>query len=296
MKEAENRAKDINQSILEERNKITEGGLKNKLQMQHQSNIGDIEKLGMLGDQGQQEFGDSIKNIRDLNRLGSTKWQNSQAENEDLYKNYQNESLWQWPHMRNQIRSAGVQSGRSGALGDVFAGMQDRNISLDNLAALNTNYSNIQRERDTYRDQATGYRGELDSLRKINDAQTQKMAIAKAQEQQRRVAEQNRQNQLRMQQERASETARLQQLQAGKDAFLGRWNQLMNRKAESDVYWNVPVGGFGASQGSYDSSRFGQGANPNIMSITDVNNQKHALAKEAHKFGLNPWKDLPGYN
>jgi hypothetical protein len=225
MKEAENRAKDINQSILEERNKITEGGLKNQLQMQHQENIGDIQQLGMLGDQGQQEFGQGVKNIRDLNKLGSTRWKNQQAENEDLYKNYQNESLWQWPHMRNQIRSAGVQSGRSGALEDVFAGMQDRNISLDNLAALNTNYSDIQRERDAYRDQAGTYRGELDNLKRINEEQTQRIAIARAVEQQRLVAEQNSQNQLRAQQAQDTEKRRL--------AELARQNQLKAQQAKA---------------------------------------------------------------
>lgn len=63
MAAAEERARELNQASLEQRNKLTEGSLKNQLQMQHQSNIGDIKQLGMLGDLGQQEFGDSIKNI-----------------------------------------------------------------------------------------------------------------------------------------------------------------------------------------------------------------------------------------
>lgn len=177
MKEAEERARGINESILEQRNKLTEGNLKNQLQMQHQSNIGDIKKLGMLGDQGQQEFGDSIKNIRDLNRLGSTKWKNQQAENEELYKNYMNEAMWMWPHMRGQA----MQSGRSGAFSDVFNNMRNNNISLENLANLNTNYQEMERERDNYRtqvgDQANQYQGQLNNLQSIIDTQKRELAL-----------------------------------------------------------------------------------------------------------------------
>ena len=177
MSAAEERARELNQSILEQRNKLIESNLKNQLQMQHQSNIGDIQKLGMLGDQGQQEFGDSIKNIRDLNRLGSTKWQNSQAENEELYKNYMNEAMWMWPHMRGQA----MQSGRSGAFSDVFNTMRNNNISLENLANLNTNYQEIERERDNYRtqvdNQANQYQGQLNNLQSIIDTQRRELEL-----------------------------------------------------------------------------------------------------------------------
>lgn len=177
MREAEQRARELNESILEQRNKLTEGNLKNQLQMQHQSNIGDIKKLGMLGDQGQQEFGDSIKNIRDLNRLGSTKWKNQQAENEELYKNYMNEAMWMWPHMRGQA----MQSGRSGAFSDVFNNMRNNNISLENLANLNTNYQEMERERDNYRtqvgNQANQYQGQLNNLQSIIDTQKRELAL-----------------------------------------------------------------------------------------------------------------------
>lgn len=177
LKMAEERARELNQATLEQRNKLTEGGLKNQLQMQHQSNIGDIKQLGMLGDLGQQEFGDSIKNIRDLNRLGSTKWQNKQAENEELYKNYMNEAMWMWPHMRG----AAMRSGRSGAFSDVFNTMRNNNISLENLANLNTNYQEMERERENYRtqigSQANKYQGQLNNLQSIIDTQKRELEL-----------------------------------------------------------------------------------------------------------------------
>jgi hypothetical protein len=212
MKMAEERARELNQATLEQRNKLTEGGLKNQLQMQHQSNIGDIKQLGMLGDLGQQEFGDGIKNIRDLNRLGSTKWQNKQAENEELYKNYMNESMWAWPHMRGQA----MRSGRTGAFSDVFNTMQNNNISLENLANLNTNYQEIERERDNYRtqvgNQANQYQGQLNNLQSIIDTQRRELALRnQRQQEQERLArdrqqaaerERQRQENVRREQER----------------------------------------------------------------------------------------------
>jgi len=204
MREAEERARELNESILEQRNKLIEGNLKNQLQMQHQSNIGDIKKLRMLGDQGQQEFGDSIKNIRDLNRLGSTKWKNQQAENEELYKNYMNEAMWMWPHMRGQA----MRSGRSGAFSDVFNTMRNNNISLENLANLNTNYQEMEREIDNYRtqvdNQANQYQGQISSLQSQLDEQRRLLADRQRQAEQERLAAQRRLQESQQEQQRLS--------------------------------------------------------------------------------------------
>ena len=202
MREAEQRARELNESILEQRNKLTEGNLKNQLQMQHQSNIGDIKKLGMLGDQGQQEFGGALQNIRDLNRLGSTKWQNSQAENEELYKNYMNEAMWMWPHMRDQA----MRSGRSGAFSDVFNTMRNNNIRLENLANLNTNYQELERERDNYRtqiaNQANQYQGQVSNLQSQLNEQRRLVANRQRQAEQQRRLQAERQEAARREQNR----------------------------------------------------------------------------------------------
>jgi len=204
MSAAEERARELNQSTLEQRNKLIEGNLKNQLQMQHQSNIGDIKKLGMLGDLGQQEFGDSIKNIRDLNRLGSTKWQNSQAENEELYKNYMNEAMWMWPHMRGQA----MRSGRSGAFSDVFNTMKNNNISIENLANLNKNYQEMVKERDNYstqvNNQANKYQGQISSLQSQLNEQKRLLAEKQKIAEQERLLAQKRLEESRKEQQRLS--------------------------------------------------------------------------------------------
>jgi hypothetical protein len=142
MREAERRAREVSKATLGERNKLLQESMKSELTLGHQGQLSNLRQLGLYGDQGQKEFGDTLSKIRDMNKLGSTKWGNEQAENEDLYKNYQNEAAWEWPHMKGVIAG----NARSGALGDVFRGLSNRGIGLDQLAALNTNYSELQKE------------------------------------------------------------------------------------------------------------------------------------------------------
>lgn len=200
MKAAEDRARDLNQAILEQRNQLIEGNLKNQLQMQHQSNIGDVKQLGMLGELGQQEFGGTLQNIRDLNKLGSTKWKNNQAENEELYKNYMNESLWMWPHMRGQA----MRSGKISAFSDLLNTMGKNNISLDNLANLNANYQEMEKEQDNYKNQiesqANQYQGHINSLQSQLDAQSSLLSDRQRQAEQEQAAERTRQQRQQMRQ------------------------------------------------------------------------------------------------
>ena len=159
MREAERRAREVSKATLGERNKLLQQSMKSELSLGHQGQLSNLRQLGLYGDQGQKEFGDTLSKIRDMNKLGSTKWGNEQAENEDLYKNFQNEAAWEWPHMKGVIAG----NARSGALGDVFRGLSNRGIGLDQLAALNTNYSELQKEN-------VARRAELDTRDKtIND-------------------------------------------------------------------------------------------------------------------------------
>jgi chromosome segregation ATPase len=114
--------------------------------------------------------------------------------------------------------------------------MQERNISLENLANLNTNYSEIEKERDRYRGELdtekTRYRGELDNLQKIIDTQKGEMALAqtRAQEAARtqaaRQAEENARYAERQRQE--TEAARLRQIQGQQSNQQSVQNRVLN--------------------------------------------------------------------
>lgn len=180
---AEERAQEINRATLGERNKLLQESMKSELSLGHQGQLSNLRQLGLYGDQGQREFGDTLSKIRDMNKLGSTKWGNEQAENEDLYKNYQNEAAWEWPHMKGVIAG----NARSGALGDVFRGLSNRGIGLDQLAALNTNYSELQKENANRRaelDTERGIRADLEqqlgrfNTQRGNDLMTQRLLDA----------------------------------------------------------------------------------------------------------------------
>lgn len=220
IKSAEERAREINQAMLEQRNRLFENTLKNDLTQQHQNDIGMLKDLDIQGLQGQREFGDVMGNIRNLNQLGTTKWKNNQADNEELYKNYSNESNWELPHMRRVAE----QRGKQDAFSDILSKMQERNISLDNLVNLNTNYSEMEKERDRYRGELDTekkrYQGQLDNLQKIIDTQKREMAIAqaRAQEEARTRAATNPGQRVLTPSQAAQENLRLQAIQRQEDA------------------------------------------------------------------------------
>lgn len=220
LKAAEERAAEINKGVLVARDKILQESLKEQLALGHESEIDKIKQLGQIGTQTQKDYGDLLKTIRDTNKLGAEKFANQQAEIEDLYKNYQNENLWQWPHMRAAARNEGMQvgigEGRSGALGEVFRGLADRNISLDNLAALNTRYSEIERERDRYQQELLGAQEGLRAAQASGQGLQEQLArYQQAEEAQRTAQEQAR---IRSEQQAREEMQRQLEIQRKAEA------------------------------------------------------------------------------
>lgn len=113
---------------------------------------------------------------------------------------------------RNEGMQAGIGEGRSGALGEVFRGLSDRNISLDNLAALNTRYSEIERERDRYQQELLGAQEGLRAAQASGQGLQEQLArYQQAEEAQRTAQEQARirsEQQAREEMQRQLETQR----------------------------------------------------------------------------------------
>lgn len=216
LKAAEERALNLNRSVLEERNKILQESLRNELGFGHEAEIDKIKQLGQIGSQSQKDYGNLLKTLRDTNRLGAEKFSNRQAENEDLYRNYQNENLWQWPHMRGGLQNSGIQGGigegRSGALGDIFGGLGDRNISLDNLANLNTRYSELEKEQPVAGNPITQTGDVIPQMQQELMQQRQGEATR---EQQRQVQEAERLKQLELARQKQQQAQTSQVRQAG---------------------------------------------------------------------------------
>jgi hypothetical protein len=214
-KDLEERVNQLNREALEERTRLLQGTLGREFRGQHERDIGNIGRLDLLGTQGQREFGNLITDVRNLNQLGAVQWNNNQNENEELYKNYMNQSSWEWPHLRNSARNEGIGTGRQEALGEVFRGLVDRNISLDNLAALNTRHSELERERNQYHQDLLNAQQARDALqRQIATSAAEQQRIA-AQRQAEAEAERQRQAQAaQAEQARQAEAERLRQLQA----------------------------------------------------------------------------------
>lgn len=218
MVDAERRAKEISQSALEQRSRILQESLRNQLQSQHENDLTNINQLGQIGNQGQRDFAGTIFSLRDLNQQGAGKFENEQDENAELYRNYQNENLWQWPHMRAQARNEGANAATS----NIFGGLGERGISLDRLAELNTRYSTQEKEMADLRGQFGGMQQQLLSAQQARDELQRQLGLQRSQEQQRQAqwqqqqaAEQARQRQAQEAQRQAQEAerARLEQMQ-----------------------------------------------------------------------------------
>lgn len=134
-KDLEARTREINRSALEQRNKILQGSLVDQFKLQQGEDIGKNKQLDALRRSGETEYADLLNKITQMNKLGSTKWQNNQAEEEELYKNYNRAGANEWP------------SNSSGRLpSDIFSNLPNRDIGLDNLNNLRTNYSELNKD------------------------------------------------------------------------------------------------------------------------------------------------------
>ncbi len=219
LRDAEKKARDLAKATLESRNKILQNTLTSQLGAQHEEEIGNIRRLDQVGTQGHRNFGSLMKNIEDMNRIGSTKFANNQKENEDTYEDFLNEQAWQWPHLRPSVmtssassrgRGVGTTGGRASAIPSVFNDVGSRNIDLDNIANLNTSYNELQPEARTAPPIATAQeaRTALQATNNLAQEQARREQERRAQEQARREQERRVQEQARRAQEQRAEVER----------------------------------------------------------------------------------------
>jgi hypothetical protein len=188
-KAAEDRAREISQATLEQRGRLLNDTAISELALGHQDQQAKLRQLGLYGDQAQNEYQNLLGAIRSTNQLGATKFGNEQAENEDLYKNYQNEAGWEWPHLRGTISK----EARTQAFGDIFG-----KPSVNRLAEANTGYSELEKEAQTARAELQTLRNAQNELQRQlgiqqnaqRQAQTQADAQRKQQEAQRLAQQQ----------------------------------------------------------------------------------------------------------
>lgn len=197
LKEVEKAARQLNQSMTEQRAAEMQKALADQLQAGHADEINKIREVGRLGEQSHSDYANLLKNIRGMNELGAEKFKNNQGENERLYHNFQNERLWEWPHMRGAIRREGIAEGNltglaegrrlgaSEARDEIFGGLATRGLNLDQLARLNTDYNELNKTNTTLRQ-------DLTSMQQAHNALQQQLNAQRAEEQRKINAEQQR--------------------------------------------------------------------------------------------------------
>jgi hypothetical protein len=291
MKDAEDRAREINRATLEQRNKMLEDTTRNQLGLKHQEQINNIKQMGMIGNQGQKEFGDVMGNIVNLNKLGSEKFKNNQGENEELYKNFQNESLWSMPHMRNTMKNE--------AYNNVFQGARNQGLDLSNLANLNTGYNELEKQVARFSTENNGLRSQLMNLQQAQEARQQAVQQAQARAQQEnaaREAQQQQQRQQEQQRQQAAQQAEMQRLEAlrpresqeainnrNEQEISGRkWNEFLSRYPAYPGK-NIPAG----QPGLYDK----QAWDTLLQRIREGGGNVHNLLNQTPREKIAEWMD-----
>lgn len=111
LKAREKRAKELEREGFTGQSNIMQHGLGKNLNAFHTSDIGDINRMGLLGKQGNQEFGSVINKIKGLNELGAQNFANQQGNLNRYYSDFLNqtdedEKLRNKPHLLGQLSSS----------------------------------------------------------------------------------------------------------------------------------------------------------------------------------------------
>jgi len=107
IREAEKRALEINEVLQKEKANFLQRAIQNKIDSQDESSQYNLNRLAKLGHLGTAEYASVIKNIRDVNKIGTKQWEEDQLENQELYKNFQNEANWQIPQLMQSAKLTG---------------------------------------------------------------------------------------------------------------------------------------------------------------------------------------------
>jgi len=241
MSEAELRAQEINKSMSNQRNNYLDESLRNQIAMQHEGEIGNIQKLNVLGEAAHSEFGNALNDIRGLNKIGSNEWKNEQGDLDQLYKNYQNERLWEWPHMRNSVRGE--------AHDEILGNAAVRGLGIDELANLNSRYSELQRElqntNQNYAGERNRFNAELATERNYRTAAERERLGRENEERVRReTAERDRQRQASEATQRQAEAQRAAALQAQLQAAANAQQAQLREDQALGARWNNGRMGF----------------------------------------------------
>lgn len=214
-KAVEERTAAVNKAILERRNALLEGELGTQLAHTGQERMSGLQKLVTHGGERQREFMDLMKKIKGAEKTGEAKFHNRQDELDELYRNYQNERAWEWPHMRAQAHA--------GAMRNIFGGLEQAGVDFPHgLARLQTGYSSLEQELAKYRTEAERQAAEYRTVQAANQGLHQQLqqrqqaeAAAAAAEANRRWQEQQAAQYAQAEaQRRAAEEAEAQRLAA----------------------------------------------------------------------------------
>lgn len=219
MSEAEELARGTTQASGKDRSDIFKQGLSDELDNTGARIVGNQRRLSNLADQEHSEWNMAHGDIGQLNDQGMNKWKSAQNENEDIYKNFQGESGWAFPHVRGQIRRE--EAGRNQA---TISGL--RSQFNDQAGAHSQEIGRFESEMAALQDQ----QAQLNSAAQAGSERERALEASNAQSQRQLQEEQQRQGQLRAQM--AAEESQRQN--AARERDMAAWNRHSHPNARAE--------------------------------------------------------------
>ncbi len=140
-------AEQVNKSLTQERAKMIEEALATQAQIAQGGTYNRMKNAAQLGNASHNEFMNTLQNVQGVNKIGNTKFNNNQDENDRIYHDYQMQNMHEWPHMRN--------AARIGGLNQVLPG-EELNLK-GRLNRYNTAYGEDKQNEQAYRQKEQEY-------------------------------------------------------------------------------------------------------------------------------------------
>lgn len=102
--EAARKARELNEQLMQMRNQIIEGALRNEANIGADETKVKMRKAGEMGQQRLSLFNDQLANINNQNFSGMQQFHNAQNALDRQYRTQEENEQYKWPHLRELIR------------------------------------------------------------------------------------------------------------------------------------------------------------------------------------------------
>lgn len=146
IKSASERMQELNNAAYGTTAKTLNNELMSGVGSKHSDTLNKIGKLSQYDQLANSEFANMLNDVKRTNTMGIEKWKNDQANNEQLYKAYQNEKGYQQPRLLGNATRTGFNVGYGAGIDGIENHFSNQGIDLSQISDLQGRYNNLEKE------------------------------------------------------------------------------------------------------------------------------------------------------